>query len=185
MNTMHLKTCIIVLFLSACCTVSHAQNIGIKTNLIYDVTSTINLGVEVGIAPKWTIDLSGNLNAWSDEPDGTWKHYLVQPEARYWLCDRFSGHFFGAHLLGGAFNLAGLPKIEDFRYQGYAYGAGVAYGFAAILGKHFNLEFELGLGYAFLDYERYECYGCGKFSGTGQKNYFGPTKAAISLVYLF
>ncbi len=34
------------------------------------------------------------------------KHWLVHPEFRYWLCERFNGHFFGVHLLGGEYNIS-------------------------------------------------------------------------------
>lgn len=42
-----------------------AQDWAIKTNVVYDATATANLGVEVGLAKKWTLDISGNFNAWS------------------------------------------------------------------------------------------------------------------------
>ena len=62
---------------------------------LYDLTTTINLGAEVRLAPKWTLDLSGNYNAWSFKNDKKWKHWMAQPEARYWLCEAFNGHFLG------------------------------------------------------------------------------------------
>lgn len=120
-----------------------AQDVAIKTNLLYDATATVNLGVEVGVAPKWTLDLSGNLNAWNVNEDKRWKHWLVQPEARYWFCDRFSRHFLGFHALGGQYNIGGLQnnikflgtdfsKLSNNRFQGWGVGAGVAYGYAMI-----------------------------------------------------
>ena len=62
-----------------------AQKIAVKTNLLYDVTTTLNLGAEVRLAPKWTLDLSGNYNPFNLGDDKKMKHWLVQPEARYWL----------------------------------------------------------------------------------------------------
>ena len=45
---------------------------------------------------------------------------------------------------------------------------------------------EIGIGYAYSHYDRFECEGCGQKVEEGKHhNYFGPTKAAISLVYLF
>ena len=175
---------------------ARAQEWAIKTNILYDATATINLGVEVGLAPQWTIDLSGNLNAWSKDSHTKWKHWLVQPEARYWFCDRFSRHFVGAHLIGSAFNFGGIKNNISFlgtdlsvlnkqRYQGYAFGAGVAYGFAFMLSEHFNLELEAGFGYMYLDYEFFSCSDCGRRIGEGGHHYVGPTKAAVNLVYLF
>ena len=68
---------------------------------------------------------------------------------------------------------------------GLAVGAGVAYGYAFILGKHWNLELEIGVGYAYLNYDIFDCAGCGRRVGAGDHHYFGPTKAAINLVYVF
>lgn len=173
-----------------------AQDIAVKTNVLYDATATVNAGVEIGVAPKWTIDLSGNLNAWSKNDHTKWKHWMIQPEARYWFCDRFSRYFIGAHLIGGAFNFGNINNdisflgtdfsvLTDKRYQGYAFGGGVAYGFAFVLSRHLNLELEAGFGYMCLDYETYECDGCGRKVGDGIHHYVGPTKAAINLVYVF
>ncbi|MBP3424211.1 MAG: DUF3575 domain-containing protein [Alistipes sp.] len=175
-----------------------AQNdVAIKTNILYDLTATINAGVEVGLAPRWTLDLSGNFNAWNISEQKRWKHYLVQPEARYWFCDRFMGHFLGIHAHGGQYNFGGiknnisflgtdLSKLTDHRYQGWFVGGGVAYGYAFVLGSHWNLECELGVGYAYTKYDAFECAGCGRKVETGLKHhYIGPTKLAINLVYLF
>lgn len=173
-----------------------AQDWAIKSNVLYDATATINLGVEIGLAPKWTLDISGNLNAWSKDEQTRWKHWLVQPEARYWFCDRFSRHFIGAHAIGGAFNLGGINNnlsfmgtdfsvLKEKRYQGYAYGGGIAYGFAFMLSEHINLELEAGFGYMYLDYDIYECGNCGRRIDEGTHHYVGPTKAAINLVFLF
>lgn len=173
-----------------------AQDVAIKTNVLYDVSATVNLGVEVGLAPKWTLDLSGNLNAWNLHETQRWKHWLVQPEARYWFCDRFSRHFLGFHALGGQFNIGGLEnnfrflgtdfsQLSNKRFQGYGIGAGVAYGYALMLGKHWNLEFEIGVGYIYTGYDIFECAGCGRRVGEDTHHYVGLTKTAINLVYLF
>ncbi len=59
-----------------------AQKVAVKTNVLYDAAATINAGVEIGLAPKWTLDVSGNLNAWDMSHGRKWKHWFVQPEAR-------------------------------------------------------------------------------------------------------
>ena len=102
--------CIIAILFIGFMQSAQAQNIAVKTNLLYDATATVNAGVEIGLAPKWTLDISGNLNAWSKNEHTKWKHWMVQPEARYWFCDRFSRHFLGAHLIGGAFNFGNINK---------------------------------------------------------------------------
>ncbi|MDE6468341.1 MAG: DUF3575 domain-containing protein, partial [Muribaculaceae bacterium] len=77
-----------------------AQNVALKSNVLYDAVLSPTIGVEAGLAPKWTLDVSGTINAWSVN-DHRWKMWIVQPEARYWFCQRFSGHFLGFHALGG------------------------------------------------------------------------------------
>ncbi len=98
---------------------ANAQDVALKTNLLYDATLTLNGGVEAKFAPKWTGDLSANLNAWTVD-NRRWKHWLVQPEARYWFCQAFSGHFVGAHLLGGQYNFGNLDM--DFSLLGTDFG---------------------------------------------------------------
>ena len=173
-----------------------AQNIALKTNLLYDATLTVNAGIEVGLAPRWSFDLSGNYNGWS--VDGhKWKHWLAQPEARYWFCDRFAGHFLGIHALGGQYNFGNFDTGLSFlgtdysvfsaeRHQGWYVGGGVAYGYSFILGRHWNLELEVGFGYAYTRYDVFKCEGCGKkVSEDLSHHYVGPTKAAVNLVYEF
>ena len=71
------------------CNLLYAQNIVAKTNILYDMTSTINLGMEFGLGPKWTLDLSGNYNPWTFSDNHKIKHWMVQPEVRYWTCQTF------------------------------------------------------------------------------------------------
>lgn len=176
---------------------AHAQQFGLKTNLLYDATATINLGGELKVAPKWSVDLSGNLNAWNIKGH-KWKHWLVQPEARYWFCDATAGHFVAAHLLGGMYNVGNfnlgdfkflgtdLSHLKDRRYQGWYAGAGIAYGYSWILGRHWNIEAEVGVGWIYTRFDTYPCAVCGtKLSEDRVHNYVGPTKLALNLIYVF
>ena len=120
------KAIIILAFLAASlfsASFAHAQRVGIKTNLLYDATTTINLGVEVGLSQKLTLDLSGNLNLWTWKDNMKWKHWMAQPELRFWTCERFAGHFFGVHALAGQFNVGNLPIPKDLTLLGMHIGA--------------------------------------------------------------
>lgn len=184
-------TVLCILMICSRGSLAHAQKIALKTNLLYDATATVNLGAEVTLAPNWTLDISGNYNGWEFKDNRKWKHYLVQPEARYWLCEAFNGHFFGLHLHGGEFNigraappLGVLPGSKDTRAQGWFYGAGISYGYQWILGKRWNFELSAGVGYVGSEYEEYECPRCGALLGTGHKDWFGPTKLSVSIIYI-
>ncbi len=173
-----------------------AQKAAVKTNLLYDATTTMNLGVEIGLSPKWTLDVSGNLNPWTFSNNKKWKHWLVQPEARYWFCNKMMGHFIGFHAVGGQYNVGNInsnfkflgtdfSKLKDHRYEGWFIGAGVAYGYAWALSKHWNIEAEIGVGYTYSQSDVYKCEKCGEKVEEKSHHYVGPTKAAVNLVYVF
>lgn len=173
-----------------------AQEVALKTNVASDAFLNVNLGAEVSVAPRWSVELTGDFNAWSLSGGKRWKHWIAQPEGRYWFCEALGGHFVGLHALFGQVNVGHLDTdfkflgtdfgvLRDHRYQGWVGGVGVAYGYSWLLGKHWNLEAEIGLGWVHASYDVYECAGCGRRVDKGRHNYVGPTKAAINLVYVF
>ena len=169
----------------------NAQNLGIKTNILSDATATVNLGVEAAVAPKWSLDLSGSYNPWDFPGYRKQKQWMVQPEARYWFCEAFNGHFVAAHLLGGEFNMANpyfpfsmIGALKDYRYQGWMYGVGVGYGYQWILSPRWSIEAEIGAGYVGTKYEQYECERCGELIDEGFSNRFSLTKLSVSLIFM-
>lgn len=55
-----------------------------------------------------------------------------------------------------------------------------------MLGRHWNVEAELGAGYAYTRYDKFRCVGCGKkLERDKSHHYVGPTKLAVNLVYVF
>lgn len=177
--------------------VANAQKIAVKANLFYGaMTYTPNLGIEIGLSMRSTLDINGGYNPWnlkgSESSNKKLVHWLGNVEYRYWLCEKFNGHFFGVHALGSQYNISQheLPLFfgkgsKGYRYEGWAAGAGVSYGYQWILGKHWNLEANIGIGYARLKYDKYNCVKCGDKVGSDFRNYFGPTKAGVSLIYVF
>lgn len=192
MRLLIVSICLVVASLTA-----SAQNVVVKTNLLYDITATANLGIEFKVAPKWTVDISGNLNAWTFSDNKKWKHWVLQPEARYWLCERFNGHFVGAHLVGGIYNMGNwntgftflgtdFGQLKEHRYEGWLVGAGIAYGYHWMLGRHWSVEAEIGIGYVYTQADKYECPRCGEqLENNKPHHYVGPTKAAVNLIYVF
>jgi len=165
--------------------------VGIKTNLLYDATGTFNLGVEFRTGRRTSLDLSGNWNPFTFSEGRKWKHVLVQPEFRWWTKETFNGHFFGLHAHYASYNIGRLPNgpfseyMADHRFEGWAAGAGVSYGYRWNFSYNWGLEATIGVGYVHLDYDKYKCGNCGERLGAETKNYFGPTKAGITLIYSF
>lgn len=93
-----------------------SQRVAIKNNLVYDALLTPNLSLEFSFGEKWTLDTQVGMNFFFYENDPTadeyktkkWSHWLVQPEIRYWICERFNGWFLGLHAHGGQMNVGGL-----------------------------------------------------------------------------
>ena len=174
----------------------YTQNLAVKTNVLYGAyTYTPNLSSEFGLGRRTTIDISGGYNFWnlngSMEDNKKLVHWLGQIEYRHWFCEKFNGHFFGVHTLGTQYNISGykLPLIfgkdsRNYRYEGYGYGGGISYGYHWILSKRWSLEATIGLGYVRVHYDKYECKKCGEKLAAEKRNYIGPTKAGISLIYI-
>lgn len=199
MNT-RLKIVMLCLNLIAGVGAVTAQSFAVKSNLFHDLGMTANLGMEAAMSDRWTFELSGDVNAWSIKHHGEkirWKRWMVLPEWRYWFCEKFQGNFMGIHLIGGQFNVGNIGFLPDFlnnrfhdlrdeRWQGWGAGAGITFGHAWALGKHWNIEAEIGVGWIYSRYDRYPCADCGdKIQSDKVHNYVGPTKAAVNLVYLF
>ena len=172
-----------------------AQQVALKTNLLYDATTTPNIGMEIGTGKKTTFQVFYGLNPWKfghDEDQKFVKHWVVNPEFRYWFCHRFNGSFVGIHAFGGQYNAYGIKppfgwwdELEKYRHEGWYVGGGVAYGYQWILSRHWNFEASVGVGVIYAKYKGYECGDCGRMTDDGDKFYVGPTKAVLSILYMF
>ena len=186
----HLQFFLIIVSLMLLCSVnSFGQKLAVKSNLPYLATGTSNVALEFGLSPKLTLDLSYGLNPFTFDNNTKWKHWLIQPEMRYWFCERFYGHFLGLHVGMSEYNLGGIniPTVKnssDFRYEGWAAMGGLSYGYSWVLGGRWNLEASLGVGMIYTDYKKFDCPECGKLLEEENKIFVAPTKAAISIIYL-
>lgn len=183
---------------------ANAQDLAVKTNLLYGATTTPNIGAEIGLGKKHTAQLFYGFNPWefesSSKGERKAKHWLLMPEYRWWPCTIFNGWFFGIHGMGGEFNAGNvnLPipgkffngdnlqqEVKNYRYEGRFLGGGATVGYQWLLGLHWNLEAELGLGYDRVWYDKYPCSECGKKLETSTTNYVGVTKVGLSIMYMF
>lgn len=189
--TIHkLKTLYLAAFLMASAGAS-AQHTVVKTNALYWTTTTPNLAIETKIGQKWTAEISAGYNPFTFSDNKKLRHFAVQPEARYWLCSPYAGHFVGMHLVYAHYNIGGIKlplglfkDLHHYRYQGDLGAIGFGYGYSWMLpGNHWSIEAEIGVGVGFTTYDKYECATCGSKVGSDTKTLVMPTKAAISLIY--
>lgn len=149
---------------------------------------------EASVGKKSTLQLFYGFNPWkqSGGDQSSLRHWLLMPEYRYWFCESFNGWFIGAHLMGGQFDVSGIdlpfglyPGVKDHRYEGWFAGGGVTAGYQWMISKHWNFEASVGLGYDYVKFDKFKCGTCGEKVTSSHTNYFGPTKAALSLIYIF
>lgn len=167
--------------------------LAVKTNLVWwAAKGTLNIGGEVGLGKRTSLELSGGNNRWnlrgSDENNKKLTHWIIKPEFRYWLCERFNGHFFGLHGFYGQYNVGGydIPLLfeKEYRYEGDVWAVGINYGYHLALAKRWGLEFTAGVGMAWLNYVKSECPKCGDEIGETGKTYYGPTELGVKVVFM-
>lgn len=166
-------------------TASKRRFIALKTNVPFDALVVQNLALEVEVHKQVTIDFPVMWSISDIEREHGLRTIAFQPEGRWWLKSaQEGGHFFGLHAHAAWFNL----KWEDNRYQTEKrplLGAGISYGYRLPLGKHWGAEFNLGFGYANMKYNTYYNIENGARIDSRLRNYWGITRAGLSLVYRF
>lgn len=185
---------------------AQAQKVAVKNNLLIDLIQTPNISIEFGVSPKWTIGANVSYNAWWHHVDGTlipfgkgnargaqdhvqWRHFFVEPEARYWFCSTFAGHFIGFDAFYTHFNMGNVkfpfglyPSLKSKRRQGDGVGIGAFYGHSWILSPHWSIEAVAGVNVGYAWFKDYECSHCGTFIKKDNKPFVAP-KIGINAVY--
>ena len=169
-----------------------SQNVGLHTNALYWATTTPNLGAEVRLSAHYTLSATVGYNAFKfggradDSPNSKIHHWALMPELKYRFCRPYERSYVGLHTLYADYNMGGISFIRflrHHRYKGWGTGAGFSAGYQWPLSRRWGLEASLGLGYLYLEYDKFNCERCGKKLTHGKRHYVGPTKAALSLIY--
>ncbi len=165
----------------------------LKVDLLYGaVTLTPNIGFEVGLGTRSSIELNWGWNQLNHE--GTrnnnkkLNHGLARIEYRWWFCEPYNGHFVGGNIFGTKYNVGGynIPTLfeRELRYEGWAAGVGLTYGYHLSLARRWGIDFHVGVGVARYHHTRFECVRCGNVIDRPKGYWFGPTRAGIDLVFL-
>ena len=173
-------------------TVTYAQRMAVNNNALFDLTGALSAGVEVPLSKKQSFEVYGSLRPWKRGQNSVHKHWLVQAQYRLWPCQVMNGFFFGPYAHVGEFNLGnknlclGLLKgLKPYRYEGTLAGVGLGAGYEYVLTRHLNLGAEIGVGYTYIKYKKYDCEVCGSLKKDDKYNYVGISRAALSLIYVF
>lgn len=160
----------------------------IRTNMLYDALLVPNLGAEFSLGRGWSLGADGLYAWWSNDTrhrywriaggELTLRRYFRSPRRG----TRLSGHHLG--LYGQAFKydfeFGGKGDMSDFTY-----GGGLEYGYSLPVGRRINIDFTIGVGFLRGKYKEYEPMdGHYVWQKTSIRNFFGPTRAEVSLVWL-
>jgi hypothetical protein len=166
----------------------------LKTNLLYDVLSFANFSVEVPIGKKYSVLYYHQFPWWrwgAAKNEHCVRFLSIGAEGRWWFKpayrnrrDKLTGHFVGIYAESGKWD---FQWDRNICHQGEHWSAGLSYGYSMPLGKYFNLEFSVSVGYASIPYRKYipsEDYEIlwRDPDNHGTWSYIGPTKAQVSLV---
>lgn len=165
----------------------------VKSNLLFDVASALNLEIEVPLGKQWSLAAEYVFPWWLWEKE----QYCLQVqnvhlEGRYWFGDRnktslLTGFFAGIYAGAGYYDVEWGKK----GYQGEMFiPAGLSAGFAHRAGRVLRMEYSMGAGYLQSRYREYvPRYGLDDEwhlirQAGGRFSWFGPTRAKVSLVWL-
>ncbi len=152
----------------------------LRANLLRWATLTPDLGVEWRICPSWGIAVNGSWTSWTwSDKDHRYALWEVAPEVRYYMGEK-KAWYLGAMFKAGQFNY----KLSETGKQGDLMGGGITAGYQLRLNKALDLDFNLGLGYLNVDFEKYEVIdGVRVRRGNETKDWWGPINAGVTLVW--
>ncbi len=170
----------------------------LKSNLLMDVALIPNLAAEVHLGKGWTVGAGAWFAWWTgDNSDISWRTYGAEVALRKYFGKRaaekpLQGHHLGVYgqvltydfrLGSGKGIIGGQSGGSIFDHANYAFG--IEYGYSLPIARRLNLDFVLGVGYMGGQYEEYRPKdGHQVWETTKDRNWIGPTKAEVTLVWL-
>ena len=175
---------------------------GIKTNMLYDLGAIPNIGAEFYLGANFSVVANWEYSWWkSDKKSWYWRSYGGDVALRYWLGKAsrnkpLTGHHLGLYgqMITYDFEVGGRGYIADSGFGkdksedgtlGWNWAAGLEYGYSLPIARRLNIDFTLGVGYHWGNFKEYlPIDGHYVWQATKRRQYIGPTKLEVSLVWL-
>lgn len=159
-----------------------------RTNMLYDLLLIPNIGIEAYVTDNISVNLNWLYSWWkSDSRNIYWRAYGGDLHLNYWFDT--SQHFWDGHHAG----VYAQMLTYDFEWKGRGYqgprfnwGMGFSYGYAWWLSDRFSIDFSIDVGYLggkYYTYDPSDKRGIYYIEDTKHLNWFGPTKAEVSLIW--
>lgn len=176
-----LKCSLLALALAAGVQGAQAQRVAVKTNALYWLTASPNLGLEFRMSRHFSLNIEAAGNPFTIK-DTKLHHATFNPELRYWFSARpQAGHFVGVMGFASAYDLHAKSRY----HKGDAYGVGLTYGYSLVLSKHWSMEATAGLGVLRYREKKFRD-GQAQPKGVNHKGFTpAPTKLGLTFVYIF
>ena len=160
--------------------ITNDYHLSLRANLLRWAILIPDLGVEWRICPSWGIAVNGSWTSWSwNDKDRRYALWEVAPEIRYYMGEK-KAWYLGAMFKAGQFNY----KLSETGKQGDLMGGGITAGYQLRMNKALALDFNLGLGYLNVDFEKYEVIDDVRVRrGNETKDWYGPINAGVTLVW--
>lgn len=162
---------------------------GLKTNLLYDAVAVPNIGAEFYLGNNISVVGNWMYSWWKNDPKAWyWRTYGGDLAVRYWFGKNakenpLTGHHVGVY--GQMLTYDFLIDEDGIIADKWNYAAGLEYGYSLPIAKRLNMDFTLGAGYHWGEFKEYiPLDGHYVWQATKRRQYFGPTKIEVSLVWL-
>ncbi|MBD5374557.1 MAG: DUF3575 domain-containing protein [Bacteroides sp.] len=169
----------------------------LKTNMLLDALAIPSISAEFYLGKNWSAVANWMYGWWdNDHRHRYWRAYGGDIAVRRWFGSKakekpLTGHHLGLYAgvvtydfeFGGKGWMGGIPGGTLWDRCNTV--AGIEYGYSLPIGRRLNIDFTIGVGYMggkLVDYVPGN--GFYIWQKTRHFNWFGPTKAEISLVWL-
>lgn len=156
-----------------------AQRFAVKTNAISWATLSPNIGAEIILSNKVSLDLSATFNPFQFK-DYRLHFVQLQPEVKYWFGRPLSQHYIG---ITGFFANNNL-QFRNYFYKGDLFAGGLTYGYAWVLNERWTMEASFGVGA--VHYRQFKREAAEKFTSEPNKTgtILAPVKLGLTFSYI-
>ena len=164
--------------------------VGLKTNLFYDIAAVPNLGLEFYLGKNWSIVGNWMYSWWfNDSAPYYWQTYGGDLAVRKWFGKASRKKPLTGHHVGVYGQMITYDFLKDnkggIQADQWNWAAGLEYGYSVPLARRLNMDFTIGAGYHWGEFDEYiPLDGHYVWQATKRRRYIGPTKIEISLVWL-
>lgn len=164
----------------------------LSTNMLYDALLVPNIGLGVY--------LGGNISVFADWMHAWWSN---AGRHRYWRIyggdlevnyrfgrknrhsSPFAGHHLGIYASAMTYDFQFGAKHEGILADHFNYAAGISYGYTLPVARRLDIGFSIGVGYMWGKYKKHRPIDeHDVWQSTHRRNWFGPTRAEVSLRWL-